>query len=85
MEPRVKPSGFGHVEDVVRRDHGTCSRHVLGNHAGTALNVFPHMSREQPGPNIVPVAGLVTDSNGNRFALIIRSLRIPAFWEDCQH
>src|SRR5215470_11763213 len=68
---------FGHIVDIVRCDHRARPWHVLSNHIGIALNMFPHMSCEHAGPNIVPVAGLITHSDGDCFALIVWSLRVP--------
>src|SRR3970282_1594237 len=67
--------GFGEVINMIGRDHRARAGHVLHHEFRITGNMFTEEARVGARPLIVIVAGLITDDDAYRLALVEISLR----------
>src|SRR5262245_22278737 len=60
---------FCHVVNIVRGDHRACTGHVLDDDFWISRKMFSQVSRVGTGPQIMGIAGEITDGDPDRFAL----------------
>src|SRR5215510_3646695 len=60
---------FRHVVNIVRGDHRACAGHVLDDDFWISWKMFSQVSRVGAGPQIMGIAGEITDGDSDRFAL----------------
>src|SRR5215510_15655908 len=60
---------FRHVVNIVRGDHRACTGHVLDDDFWISREMFSQVPRIGTGPQIMGIAGEITDGNHDRFAL----------------
>src|SRR5919106_5479251 len=58
------------VEDVIRRDQHSRSRHILDDGGWFAGNVLSEVARDKPGVRIIASTGGTTDDELDGFALV---------------